>query len=79
MCAYMQITGVGTVLMLPLIGSLSDVYGRKALLTLPMTISIIPLGMHCIVILLHFAFFNSLLFLLWNIRECDFRPTPIKK
>ncbi|KAF7128190.1 hypothetical protein RHSIM_Rhsim11G0194000 [Rhododendron simsii] len=37
------ITGVGTVLMLPLIGSLSDVYGRKALLTLPMTISIIPL------------------------------------
>jgi len=37
------ITGVGTFLMLPLIGSLSDVYGRKALLTLPMTLSIIPL------------------------------------
>lgn len=37
------ITGVGTVLMLPLIGSLSDVYGRKALLTLPMTLSIFPL------------------------------------
>lgn len=37
------ITGVGTFLMLPLIGSLSDVFGRKALLTLPMTLSIIPL------------------------------------
>ncbi|PSS21775.1 Hippocampus abundant transcript-like protein [Actinidia chinensis var. chinensis] len=36
------ITGVGTVLMVPLIGKLSDVYGRKALLTLPLTISIIP-------------------------------------
>lgn len=31
-------------------------------------------GYACIVILLHFAFFNSLSFLLWNIRECDFRP-----
>ncbi|KAL6963665.1 hypothetical protein U1Q18_034672 [Sarracenia purpurea var. burkii] len=37
------ITGAGTVVMMPLIGSLSDVYGRKALLTLPMTVSIIPL------------------------------------
>ncbi|PSS29537.1 Hippocampus abundant transcript-like protein [Actinidia chinensis var. chinensis] len=37
-----SITGVGTVLMMPLIGKLSDVYGRKALLTLPLTVSIIP-------------------------------------
>ncbi|KAK9286258.1 hypothetical protein L1049_014645 [Liquidambar formosana] len=37
------IIGVGTVVMTPLIGNLSDVYGRKALLTLPLTISIIPL------------------------------------
>ncbi|TYH37435.1 hypothetical protein ES332_D12G039700v1 [Gossypium tomentosum] len=36
--------GVGTVLMIPLIGNLSDEYGRKALLTLPMTLSIIPLA-----------------------------------
>uniref|UniRef100_A0A5B6YGE7 Putative hippocampus abundant transcript-like protein 1 n=1 Tax=Davidia involucrata TaxID=16924 RepID=A0A5B6YGE7_DAVIN len=37
------IVGLGTVVMMPLIGNLSDVYGRKALLTLPLTISIIPL------------------------------------
>ncbi|KAG6761707.1 hypothetical protein POTOM_034936 [Populus tomentosa] len=36
------IIGLGTVVMLPLIGNLSDQYGRKALLTLPMTLSIIP-------------------------------------
>ncbi|KAK8263388.1 hypothetical protein V6Z12_D12G039500 [Gossypium hirsutum] len=36
--------GVGTVLMIPLIRNLSDEYGRKALLTLPMTLSIIPLA-----------------------------------
>jgi MFS family permease len=42
----MQIIGMGTVVMLPLIGNLSDQYGRKALLTLPMTLSIIPLGNH---------------------------------
>lgn len=41
----MQMIGVGTALMMPLIGNLSDEYGRKALLTLPMTLSIIPLGM----------------------------------
>ncbi|XVE93910.1 hypothetical protein REPUB_Repub01dG0235100 [Reevesia pubescens] len=38
------VIGVGTVLMMPLIGNLSDQYGRKALLTLPLTLSIFPLA-----------------------------------
>ncbi|CAL9022856.1 unnamed protein product [Prunus brigantina] len=37
------IIGLGTVVMTPLIGNLSDVYGRKSLLTVPLTLSIIPL------------------------------------
>ncbi|KAF8410363.1 hypothetical protein HHK36_002891 [Tetracentron sinense] len=36
------ITGLGTLVMMPLIGILSDEYGRKALLTLPMILSIFP-------------------------------------
>ncbi|XP_057423210.1 uncharacterized protein LOC130717111 isoform X2 [Lotus japonicus] len=34
--------GVGSVVTTPLIGNLSDRYGRKALLTLPLTVSVIP-------------------------------------
>ncbi|KAK7280598.1 hypothetical protein RJT34_25663 [Clitoria ternatea] len=34
--------GVGSVVMTPLIGNMSDRYGRKALLTLPLTVSVIP-------------------------------------
>lgn len=36
------IIGVGTMVMMPLIGNLSDHYGRKALLTLPMALAIFP-------------------------------------
>ncbi|KAL6218008.1 hypothetical protein ACLB2K_011225 [Fragaria x ananassa] len=36
--------GMGTVVMNPVIGNLSDLYGRKALLTFPLTLSIIPLA-----------------------------------
>jgi MFS family permease len=42
----MQIIGLGTLVMTPLVGNLSDKYGRKTLLTLPMSLTIIPLGMH---------------------------------
>ncbi|CAL0316227.1 unnamed protein product [Lupinus luteus] len=35
-------TGMGSVVMTPLIGNLSDRYGRKALLTLPLLLSVIP-------------------------------------
>lgn len=38
------IIGLGAVIVTPLIGNLSDVYGRKALLTLPVAASVIPLA-----------------------------------
>lgn len=40
----MQVTGLGALIVTPLVGNLSDKYGRKALLTLPTTITILPLG-----------------------------------
>ncbi|TKY75285.1 Hippocampus abundant transcript protein 1 [Spatholobus suberectus] len=36
--------GLGTLVMMPLLGNLSDKYGRKAILTVPMTFTIIPIG-----------------------------------
>lgn len=39
-----QITGLGSLVLMPVIGNLSDAYGRKALLTVPMALTVIPLG-----------------------------------
>ncbi|XP_057435109.1 uncharacterized protein LOC130727858 [Lotus japonicus] len=36
--------GVGTLVMMPLLGNLSDKYGRKVILTVPMILYIIPIG-----------------------------------
>ncbi|WMV51667.1 hypothetical protein MTR67_045052 [Solanum verrucosum] len=41
------ILGLGSMMMLPLLGHLSDIYGRKALLTVPIAASIIPSGKNC--------------------------------
>ncbi|KAK4767980.1 hypothetical protein SAY87_003121 [Trapa incisa] len=38
------VVGMGSLVVMPLIGNLSDKYGRKYLLTFPMIFSIIPLG-----------------------------------
>ncbi|CAN6312044.1 unnamed protein product [Urochloa humidicola] len=38
------VTGLGTLVLTPVVGNLSDKYGRKSLLALPATASIIPLG-----------------------------------
>lgn len=39
----LAITGLGSMLMMPMIGNLSDAYGRKILLTIPLTLQIIPI------------------------------------
>jgi MFS family permease len=44
----MQIIGLGTLVTMPMVGNLSDKYGRKALLAVPMTLTIIPLGMYAL-------------------------------
>ena len=41
----MQITGLGALVVTPIVGNLSDKYGRKALMTLPVTVAILPLCM----------------------------------
>jgi MFS family permease len=41
-----QVTGLGALVLTPVVGNLSDRYGRKALLALPATASIVPLGNH---------------------------------
>jgi MFS family permease len=48
----MQITGLGALVVTPIVGNLSDKYGRKALMTLPVTVAILPLGMRSLVRLL---------------------------
>ncbi|KAK4437600.1 Hippocampus abundant transcript 1 protein [Sesamum alatum] len=37
------IAGIGSVIMMPLIGNLSDAYGRKTMMTIPLVLAIIPL------------------------------------
>ena len=39
----MQVTGLGALVVTPIVGNLSDRYGRKALMTLPVTMAIAPL------------------------------------
>lgn len=39
----LQVTGVGALVVTPIVGNLSDRYGRKALMTLPVTMAIVPL------------------------------------
>ncbi|CAI9777920.1 unnamed protein product [Fraxinus pennsylvanica] len=40
--AQQVITGLGSMMVMPLVGYFSDTYGRKVMLTLPMTLSIFP-------------------------------------
>ncbi|KAL7117606.1 hypothetical protein ACP275_03G081800 [Erythranthe tilingii] len=41
--AQQAIIGLGSLVVMPLVGNLSDTYGRKVMLTVPMTLSIFPL------------------------------------
>ncbi|KAL1533377.1 hippocampus abundant transcript 1 protein isoform X1 [Salvia divinorum] len=41
--AQQAVTGLGSLMIMPLVGNLSDIYGRKVMLTLPITLSIFPL------------------------------------
>ncbi|KAH6821403.1 phospholipase D delta [Perilla frutescens var. hirtella] len=41
--AQQAIIGLGSLMIMPLVGNLSDIYGRKVMLTVPMTLSIFPL------------------------------------
>ncbi|KAA0064853.1 hypothetical protein IC582_006096 [Cucumis melo] len=38
------VTGIGALLIMPLLGNLSDKLGRKTLLTIPMILTVVPLG-----------------------------------
>ncbi|GER39960.1 major facilitator superfamily protein, partial [Striga asiatica] len=41
--AQQALIGLGSLVVMPLVGNLSDTYGRKVLLTVPMTLSVFPL------------------------------------
>ncbi|KAL3639009.1 hypothetical protein CASFOL_016916 [Castilleja foliolosa] len=41
--AQQAMIGLGSLLVMPLVGNLSDTYGRKVMLTVPMTLSVFPL------------------------------------
>ncbi|XP_022144397.1 hippocampus abundant transcript-like protein 1 isoform X2 [Momordica charantia] len=41
---HQAVTGMGTLVTMPLIGNLSDKLGRKGVLTIPMILTVIPLG-----------------------------------
>ncbi|KAL3641039.1 hypothetical protein CASFOL_016007 [Castilleja foliolosa] len=41
--AQQAMIGLGSLLIMPLVGNLSDIYGRKVMLTLPITLSLFPL------------------------------------
>jgi hypothetical protein len=43
LCCH-QVAGLGALVVTPVVGNLSDRYGRKALLALPAMASIVPLG-----------------------------------
>jgi len=50
-----QVTvGMGTMVMMPVIGNLSDRYGIKAMLTLPMCLSVLPPGSFVFFLRFHF-------------------------
>jgi len=55
--------GVGSVVMTPLIGNLSDRYGRKALITLPLTLSVIPSGLYTLLCSILLSMFTNILIL----------------
>ncbi|GER30466.1 major facilitator superfamily protein [Striga asiatica] len=42
--AQQVMIGLGSLVVMPLVGNLSDSYGRKVMLTVPMTLSVFPLG-----------------------------------
>lgn len=49
----MQLIGLGSLIIMPLLGNLSDTHGRKVMLMLPLTLSIFPLGTYYYSFYLH--------------------------
>lgn len=72
----MQIIGLGTLVMMPMLGNLSDKYGRKALLTVPMTLTIIPLGMLPRISLFIYPIPLAVIWLIMKLVEMKFKFFP---